>query len=259
VASKSSPNQLAAARKSLLEIERVSRIISRPTSGDLNHIAKGLFGLLLLYFIEPALRVDFRALMTLSEITLEGEFDQQSGERLDDPDQPKRKTLRTVIKRLDSLEMLEKDKVGYSDPRLSKRVILERIPHEGTISWAGAELFVKDRPSGQRPEVFTFKTPKFTIINWQEVRKLLSGLVHSSRVEQCSKQMESSLKLIEQLLEKNKIEEPEVTRKLDEIRRPPAWVPTRLTYLLAATEKTQGKGKSLYILPMLLEHENRKA
>jgi hypothetical protein len=71
--------------------------------------------------------------------------------------------------------------------------------------------------------------------------------------------MESSLKLIEQLLEKNKIEEPEVTRKLDEIRRPPVWVPTRLTYLLAATEKTQGKGKSLYILPMLLEHENRKS
>jgi len=256
VESQSSPNQLIVARKSLLEIERISRIISRPTSGEVNHIAKGLCGLLLLYFIQPALRADFRALMTLSEITLEGEFNQRTGKRLPDPDQPRRKTLRAVITHLDSLRLLETDKVGYSDPRLSNRMVLDRVPHEGIVCWAGAELYVKVRPSGQPPDVFAVKTPRPKLVNWEEVRKLLPGEVHASRVEVCIKQLDSSLNLIELLLEKNMIIDPEVTRKLNEIRSQMDGIQLRLAYLLAATEKTRGKGKSLYILPMLLDSEN---
>ncbi|MGD0424179.1 MAG: hypothetical protein ABSA92_12095 [Candidatus Bathyarchaeia archaeon] len=251
-----SPNQLAAAAKSLLEIEKLNRIIIRPTTGNINHIAKGLFGLVLLYFIEPALRVDFRALMTLSEITLEGEFDQRTMERLYDPDRPKRKALRNVIKNLNALEVLKTNKGDYGDTRLSQSVVLERVPHEGTVCWAGAELYVKDKQSGQRPNVFAFKKPEARIVNWQEVRQVLPE-VHPSRVELYTNQLNSSLNLIQRLLGKNKIGNHEIMRKLDQIRKEPDWLQPRLIYLLAATENTQGKGKSLFLLPMLLDEGNR--
>ena len=253
--SKSSPNLLAAARKSLLEIENVSRTVSSPTPANISHIAKGIAGLLLLYLIQPALRVDFRALMTLSEITLEGEFDQQTDKRLPDPDQPRRKTLRAIVRRLGALGLLEVNTVGYSDPRLSKRPVLDNIPHDGIICWAGAELYVKRKPNGQPPEVFAFKTPGIGIVNWQELRKMLPSGVHASRVEVSTKQLDSSLNLIKRLCEKNLITDPEVTRKIDEVRMRREVVRVPLAYLSAATEEP--RSKIPYILPMLLDYGKR--
>ncbi len=251
--SKSSPNRLVVVGNSLLEIEKLSRTVTRPTSGNVNHLAKGLFGLFLLYLISPALRMDFRALMTLSEITLEGEFD-KTGKRLYDPDRSKRKTLRGVITHLNALQMLKTNEVGYSDIRLAQRPVLDHIPHEGIICWAGAELYVKDKPSGPKPDVFAFKLPETKIVNWQEVRQVLSCQVHPSRIEVCTRQLNSSLSLIEDLLRKNKIEDVVVTSKIGEVKNQPESF--RLTYLLAATEKMRGIGKALYILPALLDERS---
>jgi len=193
--------------------------------------------------------------MTLSEITLEGEFDQRTGERLPDPDQPRRKTLRAIVKRLRALGLFEVNTVGYSDPRLSKRPVLDHIPHEGIICWAGAELYVKRKPNGQPPEVFAFKTPGTGIVNWQELRKVLPSGVHASRVEVSTKQLDTSLNLIKRLCEKNLIMDPEVTRKIDEVRVQPDEVGVPLAYLSAATEEP--RSQIPYILPMLLEYGKR--
>ena len=239
---KSYPNQLTIAAESLVEIEKLTKIVSHSPTNTPNHIAKGLFGLLLLHFISPALRIDFRALMTLSDITREGEFDEK-GRRLKDPDKPKRKSLREVVKDLTRLHVLtEPIEVTYGNPRDARSTaVLDHVPKEGIICWAGQVLYLKNRPSGKIASVFALKMPDDPIVKWVEVQRVLPTELNASRMELCTTQIRSSLNLIEDLLKKNKITDPEVTKKIEELRHGPDMVKVRgLGYLLAATEKTPG-------------------
>lgn len=179
--------------------------------------------------------------MTLSDITREGGFDGK-GRRLKDPDRPKRKSLRKVAKDLTKYHVLtEATKITYSSPRHAQSsAVLEHVPDEGIICWAGSVLFLKNRPKGNITSVFAFKKPDAQLINWLEVQKVLSPELNS-RMQLCETQMRSSLNLIEDLLKKNKITNPEVTKKIEEFRHEPDMAKVRgLAYLLAATEKTPG-------------------
>lgn len=252
--SKPYPNQLAIAAKALVEIDKLTRTVSHSPTNNPNHIAKGLFGLILLYLIEPALRIDFRALMTLSDITREGQFDQK-GRRLEDPDKPKRKTLREVVKGLMKLHVLRKPTIiTYGNPRHAQTSpVLEHVPVEGIICWAGSVLFLKNRPIGKIASVFALEIPDVRIVNWPEVQRVLSLKLNDSRVEICKTQMHSSLNLIEDLLKKNKITNPEVEKKIEELQHEPDMAKVGgLTYFLAAAEKTAGVAQRIRALVPLL-------
>ena len=192
--------------------------------------------------------------MTLSEITREGEFDGKS-RRLKDPDKPKRKSLREVVKDLTKLHVLtEPNKVTYGDPRHAQNsALLEHVPKEGIICWTGSVLFLKNRPIGKIASVFALKMPDDRIVNWLEVQKALPTELNASRMELCTTQMHSSLNLIEDLLKKNKITGPEVKNKIEDLTHGPDMVKVRgLAYLLAATEKTPGVSKRVRALLALL-------
>jgi hypothetical protein len=218
-----SPNQLRLARKSLLEIEQLMRTISHPFTGELNYIAKGLFGLLSLYLISPALRMDFRALMTLSGLTREGAFDEK-GERLRDPDRSKRKTLRVTVRSLIKADLLKTENVVYSEARLARADVLAHISDEGVICWAGDLLHIKNRPIGQKTSVFAFKMPEAKIINWLEVQRILPTALNPSRIDICRNQLKLTLNLLDDLLQKNKITNPkEAENALTALYGPPPY------------------------------------
>ena len=242
------------AAKALVEIDKLTRTVSHSPTNNPNHIAKGLFGLSLLYLIEPGLRIDFRALMTLSDITREGQFDQK-GRRLKDPDKPKRKSLREVVKDLTKLHVLRKPtSVTYGNPRHAQSsAVLEHVPAEGIICWAGSVLFLKNRPIGKIASVFALEMPDVRTVNWLEVQRVLPPELNGSRMEVCKTRMRSSLNLIEDLLKKNKITNPEVAKKIEELRHDPDMVKVReLAYFLAATEKTPGVAQRVRALVPLL-------
>ena len=71
-------------------------------------------------------------------------------------------------------------------------------------------------------------------------------------MEICKTQMHSSLNLIEDLLKKNKITNPDVEKKVEELRHGPDTVKVRLTYFLGATEKTPGVAQRVRALVPLL-------
>ena len=198
--------------------------------------------------------MDFRALMTLSEITREGQFDQK-GRRLKDPDKSKRKSLREVVKDLTKLDVLRKPtSITYGNPRHAQTsAILEHVPVEGIICWAGSVLFLKNRPIGKIASVFALEMPDVRTVNWLEVQRVLPPELNGSRMEICKTQMHSSLNLIDDLLKKNKITNPEVTKKIEELRHGSDMVKVRgLVYFLAATEKTPGVAKRVCALLALL-------
>lgn len=194
--------------------------------------------------------------MTLSDITREGEFDKE-GKRLEDPDKRKRKTLREVVKDLTKLDVLKPTKIAYSNPQRAEiSAVLEHIPGEGIICWAGS-VFVKYRPIGKIASVFAFKIPDVRIVDWLEVQNFLPTELNGSRVELCTAQVHSRLNLIEHLLKKNKITHPDVTKKIEKLTHGLDLIDVRgLVYLLAATEKTPGVAKRVRALAPLFAPQN---
>ena len=250
-----SPNQLRLAWESLKELEQLEETVSFPLTGVMGQFrfkARALLGMLLLYLISPSLRLDFRTIMTLGGITREGKFDKRRVRKLPDADQPKRKVLRNIIVNLENANMLETEQVVYEDPRTipNPRRVLERIPEEGTVCWAGEVLFLQTRPSGLRTSVHALKVPQVKIVNWQLFRDELSDRVDSSTIEFCKRELKSVYSSLLDLFQKNKIDArggKDLTMPQFDERQI-----VRVIYFLGALEKPRGLTKKLHaVLPVL--------
>jgi hypothetical protein len=217
-----------------------------------------MLGLLLLEMISPALRMDFRALMTLSGITREGQF--EAGKRVPDPDQGKRRRLRDIIVSLETSQLINTEKVDYADIRHVKSPgrLLDHIPKEGIICWAGAVLYLKRRPIGLKTSVFGLNIPKNKIINWWELKTELP-MTDQLTTEFCVQEVRSVCDSLTDLCRKNLIEQSQVFEQLhhfNEIKSDS--MQTRLaTLYVASFEESRGINRRLRaILPFFELEQN---
>jgi hypothetical protein len=246
-------------RESLDEFELLVGTVADPFMGELNYVAKGFFGLLLLHMISPALRIDFRALMTLSGITREGIIIDREGHRLDDdPDQPNRKTLRNVLERLDYAGLLTKEPVTYGDLQLvpdSSR-ILEHVPGEGIVCWAGAHIYVRRKPVGNISSVYSFKIPQIQTVNWSEM--ITSLHPDQTRVELCTRELGLSCNFLNILFDRNKVTDPAALAKLEQLctgSGEAVWMRGLILFLASIERPHEKVAKKLAAILPAIQHQ----
>jgi hypothetical protein len=247
------PNQLKLALEALKTIEGLSRSVSFPFVGELNYAAKSLLGLFLMYLISPGLRMDFRAFMTLGDVSREGTFDAEH-RRLPDPDRVKRKVLRTTYVRLKEASLINAGKIVYGDFRVAtygSPRILDHVPDEGIVCWAGV-VNVRNRPRGERTSVFTFKNPEVKPLNWTEMKKLLAEPSHS-RIEASREATKLSCDLLADLFNKNKITETKIMTELERLKAAPSVKLSGIAYFLCAVERSKGIAQRVRAVLQLFE------
>lgn len=258
-----SPNQLRLARDTFVELTKLGMTVSHPlrnVTGRYRFIARGMLSLLLLGLISSGLRMDFRALMTLSGITREGKF--EAGKRVHDPDQKKRRKLRDITVSLKASQLLKTEQVHYVDLKSVQAPsrLLGHIPEEGIICWAGAVLYVKRRPSGPRTSVFGFDIPNIKIINWKEPKAELPAAERTT-IEFCTQEVRSVCSSLMDLLEKNRIQEKEVFEQLQRFNeiKSDSLETGLITYFVSSFEEPRGfNGRMFAVLPFFgLEKNNR--
>jgi hypothetical protein len=166
-------------------------------------------GLLELSLISRVLRIDFYAAMYIGDITLRGQFD-SSGNRLPDPDQRRRKSLKRLLENLVDAGILTRSKTIYANEFQIKNVdptrVLENTPAEGIICW-GDFIYVRNRPLGKREETYALSLPE----RKSSVDIAMAGIlgeagVDSAVQENCLRELKSVNKSLLVLLRKNGIE-----------------------------------------------------
>lgn len=183
--------------------EDLADLISTPPESllrslrDRMYLAGGFMGLLLLWRLKPELRMNFDALMNVSDISLmgptktvfvHGHWRKRRDESKPDPDRWKRRKLRKLQQNLQRRNILQRDLARFEDPRFAADPyrILRAVPADGLVCYSGKDMYVERRPSGHIGYVYGLVMPQVTLKQRKVLQESLVCEIDSRVADICS-------------------------------------------------------------------------
>lgn len=166
---------------------------------DRLYLASGFLGLFTLWRLEPALRMNFDAIMAVSGISLEGPTKRvlvggrtrkQRDTSRPDPQRWNRRKLRNLQKNLQRRNMLQWEEIRFRDPRLANdpNHVLRSVPADGLICWSGEDIYAHKKPSGHIGHVYGLAMPEASLNQRRVLQEILTSDVDPSVVDVCTKE-----------------------------------------------------------------------